>query len=162
MTYTEALPSSFKFNTTETVDTVFSKILVANLFKDQTFKAGETFTDKYDEKGGQIYARRLGKTSATKKDATSSGGLDLTHTETADSLVLIQKKDAISRSEKCYDFVETLRASGKSVDKVAEVIEEFKEGCQVTWMGYLLATPVSASGVGLGGATRSKSEAKRS
>ena len=155
MTYTEALPSSFKFNTTETVDTVFSKILVANLFKDQTFKAGETFTDKYDEKGGQIYARRLGKTSATKKDATASGGLDLTHTETADSLVLIQKKDAISRSEKCYDFVETLRASGKSVDKVAEVIEEFKEGCQVTWMGYLLATPVSASGVGLGGATRS-------
>lgn len=155
MTYTEALPSSFKFNTTETVDTVFSKILVANLFKDQTFKAGETFTDKYDEKGGQIYARRLGKTSATKKDATASGGLDLTHTETADSLVLIQKKDAISRSEKCYDFVETLRASGKSVDKVAEVIEEFKEGCQITWMGYLLATPVSASGVGLGGATRS-------
>lgn len=155
MAYTETLPSSFKFNTTETVDTVFSKILVANLFKDQTFKAGETFTDKYDEKGGQIYARRLGKTSATKKDATSSGGLDLTHTETADSLVLIQKKDAISRSEKCYDFVETLRASGKSVDKVAEVIEEFKEGCQVTWMGYLLATPVSASGVGLGGATRS-------
>lgn len=155
MAYTETLPSSFKFNTTETVDTVFSKILVANLFKDQTFKAGETFTDKYDEKGGQIYARRLGKTSATKKDATASGGLDLTHTETADSLVLIQKKDAISRSEKCYDFVETLRASGKSVDKVAEVIEEFKEGCQVTWMGYLLATPVSASGVGLGGATRS-------
>lgn len=155
MPYTETLPSSFKFNTTETVDTVFSKILVANLFKDQTFKAGETFTDKYDEKGGQIYARRLGKTSATKKDATASGGLDLTHTETADSLVLIQKKDAISRSEKCYDFVETLRASGKSVDKVAEVIEEFKEGCQVTWMGYLLATPVSASGVGLGGATRS-------
>lgn len=155
MAYTETLPSSFKFNTTETVDTVFSKILVANLFKDQTFKAGETFTDKYDEKGGQIYARRLGKTSATKKDATASGGLDLTHTETADSLVLIQKKDAISRSEKCYDFVETLRASGKSVDKVAEVIEEFKECCQVTWMGYLLATPVSASGVGLGGATRS-------
>lgn len=155
MAYTETLPSSFKFNTRETVDTVFSKILVANLFKDQTFKAGETFTDKYDEKGGQIYARRLGKTSATKKDATASGGLDLTHTETADSLVLIQKKDAISRSEKCYDFVETLRASGKSVDKVAEVIEEFKEGCQVTWMGYLLATPVSASGVGLGGATRS-------
>lgn len=155
MAYTETLPSSFKFNTTETVDIVFAKILVANLFKDQTFKAGETFTDKYDEKGGQIYARRLGKTSATKKDATASGGLDLTHTETADSLVLIQKKDAISRSEKCYDFVETLRASGKSVDKVAEVIEEFKEGCQITWMGYLLATPVSDSGVGLGGATRS-------
>ena len=39
MAYTEALPSSFKLNSTETVDTVFSKILVKNLFKDATFVA---------------------------------------------------------------------------------------------------------------------------
>lgn len=155
MAYTESLPSSFKFNATETVDTVFSKILVNNLFKDNTFKPGVTFTDKYNERGGQIYARRLGKTAATVKTATSAGGLDLTQTETADSLVLIQKTDAISRSEKCYDLVETLRASGKSVDKVSEVIEEFKEGCQIQWMSYLLKAPVAENGVGVGGATRS-------
>ena len=151
------LPSSFKFNASETVDTVFSKILVKNLFKDETFVAGKTFTDKYNERGGQIYARRLGKQSATLKDATASGGLDLVHTETADSLVLIQKKDAISRSEKCYDLVENLRASGKSVDKVAEVVEEFKEGLQIQYMKYLLADPVTSGGVLLGGATRSSS-----
>lgn len=155
MAYTEALPSSFKLNNTETVDSVFSKILVKNLFKDQTFKPGVTFTDKYNERGGQIYARRLGKTSATVKNAKASGGLDLVHTETADSLVLIQKNDAISRSEKCYDLVETLRASGKSVDKVSEVIDEFNEGLQVQMMSYLLATPVSSGDVGVGGATRS-------
>lgn len=155
MAYTEVLPSSFKLNSTETVDTVFSKILIKNLFKDETFKPGVTFSDKYNERGGQIYARRLGKTAATVKDATASGGLDLTHTETADSLVLIQKKDVISRSEKCYDLVETLRATGKSVDKVAEVIEEFKEGCQIKYMSYLLATPVTSGAVGVGGATRS-------
>lgn len=155
MANVEVLPSSFKFNTVETVDVVFSKILVANLFKDETFVAGKTFTDKYNERGGQIYARRLGKTAGQKKDATAAGGLDLqTATETADSLVLIQKKDALSRNEKCYDLVETLRASGKSVDKVAEVIEEFKELCQITWMGYLLATPALENAVGLGGATR--------
>lgn len=155
MANTEVLPSSFKFNTVETVDVVFSKILVANLFKDETFIAGKTFTDKYNERGGQIYARRLGKTAGQKKDATSDGGLDLQEaTETADSLVLIQKKDALSRNEKCYELVETLRASGKSVDKVAEVIEEFKELCQITWMGYLLATPALENAVGLGGATR--------
>ena len=155
MAYTEILPSSFKFNAVETVDTVFSKILVNNLFKDETFKPGITFTDKYNERGGQIYARRLGKTAATTKTANTSGGLDLVHTETADSLVLIQKNDAISRSEKCYDLVETLRASGKSVDKVAEVVAEFKEGLQINWMKYLLAAPVAANDVGLGGATRS-------
>ena len=155
MAYTESLPSSFKFNATETVDTVFSKILVNNLFKDNTFEPGVTFTNKYNERGGQIYARRLGKTAATVKTATSAGGLDLTHTETADSLILIQKTDAISRSEKCYDLVEVLRASGKSVDKVSEVVEEFKEGCQIQWMSYLLKTPVASNGVGVGGATRS-------
>lgn len=149
------LPQSFKFNNAETVDTVFSKILVANLFKDSTFVAGKTFTDKYNERGGQIYARRPGKQSATVKNALASGGLDLVHTETADSLVLIQKKDAISRSEKCYDLVEELRASGKSVDKVAEVVAEFNEALQIQMMSYLLAETVSANGVLLGGATRS-------
>ena len=149
MAYTEVLPSSFKFNTIETVDTVFSKILVANLFKDETFKAGVTFTDKYNERGGQIYARRLGKQPVTIKDATQSGGMDLVHTETADRLLLIQKKDVISRSEKCYELVETLRASGKSVDKVAEVVAEFKEGMQVQMMKYLLAQPALEGTVGL-------------
>ena len=33
MAYTEALPSSFKLNSTETVDTVFSKILVEKIQK---------------------------------------------------------------------------------------------------------------------------------
>ncbi|MGN0961243.1 MAG: hypothetical protein ACI4PF_03490, partial [Christensenellales bacterium] len=99
----ETLPNSFRFNTTETVDIIFSKLLIANLFKDTTFKAGVTFTDKYNEKGGQIYARRLGKQKATVKDATSSDGLKLNHTNTKDSLILIQKKDVISRSEECYD-----------------------------------------------------------
>ena len=149
------LPSSFRFNATETVDTVFSKVVVKNLFKNNTFIAGETFTNKYEERGGQIYARRLGKTAATVKDATASGGLDLVHTETADSLVLIQKLDAISRSEKCYDLVDKLRESGKTADKAVEVVDEFKEACQIKWMSYLLADPVTANGVKLGGATRS-------
>lgn len=149
------LPQSFKMNNTETVDTVFSKILVKNLFKDVTFVAGKTFTDKYNERGGQIYARRPGKQAATVKNALAANGLDLTHTETADSLVLIQKDVSISRSEKCYDLVETLRASGKSIDKVAEVIEEFKEGCQIQFMSFLLADTVTANGVLCGGATRS-------
>lgn len=79
MAYTESLPSSFKFNATETVDTVFSKILVNNPFQGQHLQAqGVTFTNKYNERGGQIYARRLGKTAATVKTATSAGGLDLT------------------------------------------------------------------------------------
>lgn len=153
MANVETLPSSFRFNTKETVDVVFSRLLIANLFKDQTFRPGETFTDKYNERGGQIYVRRLGKTAATQTDATAANGLMLTHTQTSDSLVLIQKKDRISRSEMCFDLVEQLRASGQSVDKVANVLEEFKEACQMLYMGYMLQAPVAAGGVGAGGAT---------
>ena len=157
MAYTdnEGLPSGFKFNNKETVDTIFSKILIKNLFKDVTIIPGKTSTDKFNERGGQIYARRLGKQAVTVKNATQSGGLDLVETETADSLVLIPKVDVISRSEKCYKFVEELRASGESVDKVAEVVEEFKEGCQIVWMGYFFKDTVTANGVEVGGATRS-------
>lgn len=157
MAYTDSttLPNGFKFNNAETVDTIFSKVIVKNLFKNKTFQPGVTFTNKYDERAGQIYARRLGKTAATVKDATAAGGLDLVHTETADSLVLIQKVDVISRSEKCYDLVDTLRASGKSADKVVEVVEEFNEACQIKWMSYLLKDPVTSGGVLVGGATRS-------
>lgn len=151
----EVLPSSFKFNSKETVDTVFSKLLIANLFKDETFKPGVTFTDKYNERAGQIYMRKLGKVEATVKDATSEGGLKFTHTNTADSLVLIQKKDAIAVSEECYELVDSLRASGKSVDKAAEALASFKEKCQAQYMSYLLAEPAASGAVVVGGATRS-------
>jgi hypothetical protein len=155
MANVETLPSSFRMNTKETVDIVFSKILVSQLFKDETFVPGKTFTDKYDERGGQIYARKLGKVSVSDKDATTTGGLDLTHTQTEDSLVLIQKKDHISVSEKCYDTVDNLRASGGSVDKVADVIAAFKEKLQKKYISYLLAEPAVDGAVGVGGATRS-------
>ncbi len=151
----EKLPSSFRFNSKESVDTVFSKLLIANLFKDQTFKAGITFTNKYEERGGQIYIRKLGKVKATQTKTTDANGLKFTHTNTADSLVLLQKLDRISISEECYDIVENLRASGKSVDKVSTVIESFKEKCQILYTTYLLKDPAKEDDIVAGGATRS-------
>lgn len=151
----EGLPSGFRYNNKETVDTVFSRIVEKNLFKDVTIVPGKTSTNKFNERGGQIYVRRPGKQAATVKKATDAGGLDLVETETADSLVLIPKVDVISRSEKCYKFVEELRASGESVDKVAEVVDEFKEGCQITWINYFFKDTVTSGGVEVGGATRS-------
>lgn len=150
----EVLPSSFRFNNIESVDTVFSKILIGLLFKDNTFVPGETFSDEYNERAGQIYLRQLGKTTVAEATATSSGALDLSDTEAEDKLVLIQKKDVLKASEKCYEAVADLRASGKSVDKVKVVVESFREKCQMKWMSYLLATPAAADDVVVGGATR--------
>lgn len=145
------ITNSIRYVGKETADTAFSKVLIKNLFKNSTFKPGETFTDKYYERAGQIMIRRLGKTAVTKKDATAAGGLDFTHTQTSDKLLTIVQKDALSRSEKIYALIDELRASGKSVDKVAEVVAEWTEGFNVQCMQYLLA-PVNEAG---GGATRS-------
>lgn len=145
------ITNSIRYNGIETADTVFSKVLVKNLFKHSTFQPGVTFTDKYYERAGQIMIRRLGKAKVTKKNATESGGLDFSHTETSDKLLTIVQKDALSRSEKIYALIDELRASGKSVDKVAEVVAEWTEGFNVQCMSYLIA-PVAAEG---GGAIRS-------
>lgn len=160
MATTQQITNSIRLNTKETVDTVFSKLLIANLFKDQTFVEGQTFTDKYNERGGQIYVRRLGKIEATHTKTTDANGLKFKHTNTMDSLALLQKKDRISISEECYDIVQNLRASGKSMDKMNEVLGSFKEQCQMLYTSYLLEEPQGTDSELLGGATRSANTAK--
>lgn len=148
----EVLPSSFRLQATETADTVFSRLLIGSLFKDQTFQPGRTFTDKYTERGGQIYIRRLGKPNVIVSDARVAGGMKFTHAQTADSLVMIPRYDRVNVSEEIYEIVDTLRSSGRSVEKVNEVIEAWKEKCQIQYMSYLLKTPAIVNQVEVGGA----------
>lgn len=160
MATTIEITKSFRLNTQETVDTVFSDLLIANLFKDTTFVEGKTFTDRYNEKGGQIYVRRLGKTKVLQTKITDADGMDFQHTQTADDLVLLVKEDRLSASEKCYNIVQNLRASGKSIDKMDEVLGSFKEQCQMLYTSYLLAEPQAADSTRVGGATRSANTSK--
>jgi len=149
----EMLPSSFRLQQVETADTVFSRLLIANLFKDTIFRPGVTFTNKYNERGGQIYVRRLGKPTVHVSDATAADGMKFTHAQTADSLIMIPRKDRVHVSEEIYEIVDTLRSSGQSVDKVNETLEAWKEKLQMQYVGYLLQTPASAGQVEVGGST---------
>lgn len=147
------LPSSFRLQNKETADTVFSKLLIANLFKDSTFKPGITFTDRYTERAGQIYIRRLGKPVVHVDDVTQAEGMKFKHSQTADRLVLISRKDRVSVSEEIYEIVESLRSSGRSVDKLNEVVQSWREKCQVQYMNYLLQDPAQPDAVEVGGAS---------
>jgi len=149
----EVLPSSFRLQQTETADSKFSKTLVANLFKDTLFKPGITFTNKYTENAGQIYARRLGKPTVLVKDATAANGMKFTHAQTADSLVMIPRRDNVNVSEECYEMVDRLRSSGQSIQKVEEVVAAWNEKCQMQYMSYLLKAPATAGQVEVGGCT---------
>jgi hypothetical protein len=149
----EVLPSSFRLQGVESADSVFSKLLINNLFKDATFKPGVTFTDKYTERAGQIYIRRLGKPVVQVTDATAANGMKFTHTQTADSLVLISRKDRVSVSEEIYELVDALRSSGRSVDKINEVTQAWREKCQMQYVSYLLKAPATSGQVEAGGAS---------
>lgn len=149
----EVLPSSFRLQAKETADTTFSRVLVQNLFKDTLFRPGVTFTNQYTERAGQIYARRLGKPTVYVSDATTANGMRFTHAQTADSLIMIPRRDRVNVSEEVYEIVATLRADGRSIDKVTEVVQAFNEKCQMQYVGYLLQTPAVAGQVEVGGST---------
>ena len=70
---------------------------------------------------------KTGKTRARPKKADEAGGLDSNNPPTADKILTIVQNDSITRSEKISTQTDKLRESGKSVDKVAQVVAEWTE-----------------------------------
>jgi len=81
------------------VDDRFSALVEPNLFDNNVFQPGVTFTDKYTlGAAGQIYIHKLGKVTVTAGEP----GQDFVDTNTADSLITITLNKAFRRSEKIY------------------------------------------------------------
>jgi hypothetical protein len=81
------------------VDDRFSALVEPNLFDNNVFQPGITFTDKYTlGAAGQIFIHKLGKVTVT----VGEPGQDFADTNTADSLITITLNKAFRRSEKIY------------------------------------------------------------
>ena len=81
------------------VDDRFSALVEPNLFDNNVFQPGITFTDKYTlGAAGQIFIHKLGKVTV----AVGEPGQDFTNTNTADSTIAITLNKAFRRSEKIY------------------------------------------------------------
>ena len=81
------------------VDDRFSALIEPNLFDNNVFQPGVTFTDKYTlGAAGQIFIHKLGKVTVT----VGEPGQDFTNTNTADSTIAITLNKAFRRSEKIY------------------------------------------------------------
>jgi hypothetical protein len=81
------------------VDDRFSALVEPNLFDNNVFQPGVTFTDKYTlGAAGQIFIHKLGKVTVT----VSEPGVDFTTTNTADATIAIVLNKAFRRSEKIY------------------------------------------------------------
>jgi hypothetical protein len=81
------------------VDDRFSALVEPNLFDNNVFQPGITFTDKYFlGSAGQIFIHRLTKVTVTP----GAPGQDFTDTNTADQVIQITLDKAFRRSEKIY------------------------------------------------------------
>lgn len=81
------------------VDDRFSALVEPNLFDNNVFQPGVTFTDKYTlGAAGQIFIHKLGKVTV----AVGEPGQDFTSTNTADATIAITLNKAFRRSEKIY------------------------------------------------------------
>jgi hypothetical protein len=81
------------------VDDRFSALVEPNLFDNNVFQPGVTFTDKYTlGAAGQIFIHKLGKVTVS----VSEPGVDFTTTNTADQTISIVLNKAFRRSEKIY------------------------------------------------------------
>ena len=81
------------------VDDRFSALVEPNLFDNNVFQPGVTFTDKYTlGAAGQIFIHKLGKVTVS----VGEPGQDFSSTNTADSTIAITLNKAFRRSEKIY------------------------------------------------------------
>jgi hypothetical protein len=81
------------------VDDRFSALVEPNLFDQNVFQPGITFTDKYTlGAAGQIFIHKLGKVTVT----VGQPGQDFSDTNTADQTIAITLNKAFRRSEKIY------------------------------------------------------------
>jgi hypothetical protein len=81
------------------VDDRFSALVEPNLFDQNVFQPGITFTDKYTlGAAGQIFIHKLGKVTVT----VGEPGQDFADTNTADQTIAITLNKAFRRSEKIY------------------------------------------------------------
>jgi hypothetical protein len=81
------------------VDDRFSALVEPNLFDQNVFQPGISFTDKYTlGAAGQIFIHKLGKVTVT----VGEPGQDFSDTNTADTTIAITLNKAFRRSEKIY------------------------------------------------------------
>ena len=129
------LPANVLKRGTESVDAKFSALIEPNLFPDQIFQAGLTFTDKYEvDAMGQLFVRKLGKGSV---DTGST--LTFTHAQTADSLISIVLNKPFKQSEAIYEAVELARTGGTGVQKFETVVRNVRTAWQKEALDQLIA-----------------------
>ena len=106
------------------VDDRFSALVEPNLFDNNVFQPGVTFTDKYTlGAAGQIFIHKLGKVTVT----VGEPGQDFSDTNTADSTIAITLNKAFRRSEKIYGATAAAVAYPIAAAHLEQALQDVRE-----------------------------------
>jgi hypothetical protein len=106
------------------VDDRFSALVEPNLFDNNVFQPGVTFTDKYTlGAAGQIFIHKLGKVTVT----VGAPGEDFTDTNTADSTIAITLDKAFRRSEKIYGATAAAVAYPIAASHLEQALQDIRD-----------------------------------
>lgn len=106
------------------VDDRFSALVEPNLFDNNVFQPGVTFTDKYTlGAAGQIFIHKLGKVTVT----VGEPGQDFSDTNTADSTIAITLNKAFRRSEKIYGATAAAVAYPVAAAHLEQALQDIRE-----------------------------------
>lgn len=127
------------------VDDRFQSIVEPNLFYDNIFIPGVTFTDKYQlGAAGQILVHKPG----IDKIDPGAPGRDFSDVDKADTLVTISLQNNFQRSRKIYGVQANAVAFPRAEEEMSLAIQEVSEGWQISAAASLIDTaPVLGGGV---------------
>lgn len=106
------------------VDDRFSALVEPNLFDNNVFQPGITFTDKYTlGAAGQIQIHKLGKVTVTAGEP----GQDFSDTNTADQIISIILNKAFRRSEKIFGATAAAVAYPVAAAHLEQALQDIKD-----------------------------------
>jgi hypothetical protein len=106
------------------VDDRFSALVEPNLFDNNVFQPGTTFTDKYTlGAAGQIFIHKLGKVTVS----VGEPGEDFSDTNTADQTIAITLNKAFRRSEKIYGATAAAVAYPVAAAHLEQALQDVRE-----------------------------------
>ena len=126
------------------VDDRFSALVEPNLFDNNVFQPGVTFTDKYTlGAAGQIFIHKLGKVTV----AVSEPGVDFSDTNTADSTIAITLNKAFRRSEKIYGATAAAVAYPIAASHLEQALADIRQAWNKEAARVLFAEKATTSGI---------------
>jgi hypothetical protein len=134
------------------VDDRFVALVEPNLFDNNVFQPGMTFTDKYTlGAAGQIFIHKLSKVTVT----AGQPGQDFSDTNTADSVIQISLDKAFRRSEKIYGATAAAVAYPVAAAHLEQAMLDIREAWNKEaakqfmldkWSGSIANGPISVLG----------------